>query len=110
MIKWTLGIIGSIIIGVGTYWLTVGWQPPPVVDPQSSLTSERDTDRFGNDYDIIRNIKHEECRSLCLRDSRCRAYTYDHDPNSPDYEDCFLKDRVPQATQKVGDISGVKRP
>lgn len=116
------GLLGAVLIAAGlglqfympTQAPTSNASRPPPRDTNSStsvsLTTEFDTDRFGHDYDHIPQMSHELCRSKCLNDDRCRAYTYDTDPTRESYQICFLKDIVPPQSQKVGDISGVKVP
>ena len=113
--KWLAGILATVIAGVAIWWLTEGTRNPPRPSPPERgtpvhLTEEFDTDRPGSDYLELPNITDEQCKSECLADARCRAYTYDHNPSSPFYRHCFLKNPAPGPSRKVGDISGLKRP
>jgi hypothetical protein len=56
-------------------------------DPSFTAYSSRDMD--GGDYHKQRGISQDQCESLCKKDSRCRAYSYDVWNRY-----CFLKSSV----------------
>jgi hypothetical protein len=70
---------------------------------QSGLTEERGLDRRGSDYSDFRVRDLIDCQQTCLRDDRCRAYTY----NTID-RICFLKDRVNSQQRSSDMVTGYK--
>src|SRR3954449_13612020 len=69
-----------------------------------TMSREPGTNRRGNDYTNFPVVQSEGCERACLRDGRCRAFTYDENSGR-----CFLKDRVPDASRSAGSTSGVKQ-
>jgi hypothetical protein len=76
---------------------------PPDGTP-SGITEERGYDREGGDYQSIRTSSLGECQAACLRDPRCRAYSF-----SSLQARCWLKDRVPPARPDREKVTGVRR-
>ncbi len=70
---------------------------------QSRLTEERGLDRRGNDYSDFRVRDLIECQETCLRDDRCRAYSYDTIDRV-----CYLKDRVNSQQRNSDVVTGYK--
>jgi hypothetical protein len=71
---------------------------------------ERGVDRGGSDY---RDFDLERadpalCQAACAEDSRCEAYTYVKPGLQAESARCWLKDRVPEATEADCCVSGVK--
>jgi hypothetical protein len=95
--------------------------PPPVPNgccisgvrfgaPPGPQAFERGINRRGMDY---RNFdlatpNPELCWNECLREPRCRAYTYVHPGVQGPMARCWLKDGVPNPTQETCCVSGVK--
>ena len=67
------------------------------------LTEERGLDRVGNDYSDFRVQNLLECQDSCLRDERCRAYTYDTVDRV-----CWLKDRANSQQRSRDMVTGYK--
>lgn len=70
---------------------------------QSSLTEERGLDRRGYDYSDFRVRDLLDCQQTCLRDDRCRAYTYDTIDRV-----CYLKDGVNSQQRNRDMVTGYK--
>jgi PAN domain len=69
-----------------------------------TMTREPGTNRRGNDYTNFSVGQIADCEQACVRDGRCRAFTFDARSGV-----CFLKDRVPGAAVSPGSTSGVKQ-
>ena len=59
---------------------------PKVMD---RLTILNNTDIPGGDYESSEDRTHQGCRDSCIKDKRCKAYTYNHQAKT-----CFLKKRI----------------
>ncbi len=57
----------------------------------------------GGDYGSIKDASLQSCRDECLKDDRCKAYTFNHRAKV-----CFLKERVSKRKPFKGATSGVK--
>jgi PAN domain len=85
--------------------------PPPPPPPQpASRAYEQGINRPGMDY---RNFdlsaaNPELCWNECLREPRCRAYTYVHPGVQGPAPRCWLKDGVPNPRPESCCVSGVK--
>ena len=71
----------------------------------------RNVDLFGNDY---REIVYgepgngwEQCKAACDGDRKCKAFTWVAPGRQP-HGECFLKDKVPEASASECCVSGVK--
>ena len=73
---------------------------------ETRTTALAATDLRGGDYRAMRARDLTTCRVACVRDSRCRAYSYFIGGDGPGGQTCFLKARVPAAVQREGVISG----
>lgn len=73
------------------------------------VTTEADTNRLGRDYAVFFPLSLEGCKAECIRDERCRAYTYAKDPASEAFL-CFLKEAATQRSVVPGAVSGIKEP
>jgi PAN domain len=68
---------------------------------------ENNTDRPGADFGSFSVTSASVCRNFCIKDDRCKAWTYVrpriHGPNAV----CYLKNAMPPATTNKCCISGV---
>jgi hypothetical protein len=82
----------------------VGRPPPP------AGVWEPNVDRPGADYAnfILQEPRPELCREACVRDARCRAFTYFNQGVQGGYAHCWLKTAVPPARNSTCCISGIK--
>ena len=67
------------------------------------VTSEFGFDRPGSDYNKFRVHYSFTCLQVCMRDRRCKAYTFVRGGT------CYLKNRVPPRRRHACCTSGVKR-
>lgn len=81
------------------------------VSSQASFTVENETDRAGSDYKDfdLSEPKYQLCQNACANDSSCLAYTYVHPNVQGSKARCWLKNRVPPASNSSCCISGVKK-
>jgi hypothetical protein len=81
-------------------------KPPPQSGHMSA--SETDKNRQGNDFLHFTAASVERCKRVCEEEDRCKAMTFVLDPAAGGQ--CWLKDRVPAATEAAGMISAIKLP
>jgi hypothetical protein len=67
------------------------------------LTILDNIDLPGGDYRSIKDGSLQSCRNVCLKEKRCRAYTYNLRAKV-----CFLKDKISKRAQFKGASSGIK--
>lgn len=81
-----------------------------VVEPKSRLY-ETSIDRAGGDYHsfVMRKGSAAACRSACLADTKCRAWTYARPGYVGREAHCFLKKEIKPPRRRAGFISGVVR-
>ena len=60
-----------------------------------------DSDFFGRDIQVLKEVELETCQSACLATEACRAFTYNVKARW-----CFLKDRIKDRRTFVGAVSG----
>lgn len=91
---------------------------PPTVLPTPEVESQPEVPTFNifentdlpnpqnspSDYSMLRDTSLASCRSICLRDDRCRAFTHNGDANV-----CFLKSAYTQSINYPNATSGIKR-
>ena len=71
---------------------------------------EPNTDRPGSDIrsiDLPEGARPNACRVACIREDRCRAWTYVRPGVQGPSAKCWLKDRVPRARHNTNCTSGV---
>lgn len=77
--------------------------------PKPGITTEPGTDRYGSDYKCLRGIDTPAaCRSLCVGETECRAYTWVKPGAIEPQAICCLKNAVPPSTRNENCVSGVK--
>ena len=69
----------------------------------SDLTEEWGFDRKGDDFDTFRARNLRDCKRVCSREDRCRAYTYDTRS-----EICYLKSRINSKKYNSRMVTGYK--
>ncbi len=72
---------------------------------------ERDTNRFGEDYKDMDLASPEPrlCAEACLREAKCKAWTYVKPGVQGEKAKCWLKDKVPSPAPDENCVSGVKK-
>jgi uncharacterized protein YfaS (alpha-2-macroglobulin family) len=66
-----------------------------------TLVLSEGTDYFGKDLQVLKGVELEACKSACLADGRCAAFTYNVKSRW-----CFLKTEFSQARAFPGAVSG----
>lgn len=69
--------------------------------PSRQLVLLQDSDLAGRDFRILKEVDLDACKSACLAEPACRAFTYNARARW-----CFLKDRFDAPRTFVGAISG----
>ena len=64
-----------------------------------------DTDYFGKDFEILKEVELDVCQAACLEDLRCQAFTYNRKARW-----CFLKSEYREARPFLGAVSGHLAP
>jgi hypothetical protein len=67
------------------------------------LTILDNIDLPGGDYRSLKDGSLQSCRNVCLKEKRCKAYTYNKTARV-----CFLKDKISKRAQFKGASSGIK--
>ena len=75
-------------------------QDEPVAS-KSELSTLAGVDLPGADYRRLRRVTLQRCRSACLDDAKCRAFTYNVSAGM-----CFLKSEAPEQKPFNGATSG----
>src|SRR5690606_12391754 len=65
------------------------------------IETAQDADYFGFDLRTEKNVSLEQCKSICLGDNSCLAFTY-----NPKVKWCFLKADFNKLNESVGSIAG----
>ncbi|MBN9669800.1 alpha-2-macroglobulin family protein [Roseibium aggregatum] len=73
----------------------------PVAAQDRRIVTIDDADFFGSDYNTVKDVDLEGCKSACLRDSRCRAFTFNTSAGW-----CFLKSDYGELQRFAGAIAG----
>jgi PAN domain len=82
-----------------------------VVEPRNKAI-ETSIDRLGGDYrnfDLKSDESDEACKTACVGDNKCRAWTYARPGYVGKEAHCFLKKEIKPPRRKAGFISGVVR-
>ena len=98
-------IFALVLIGLGADGGSAGQQR------RSPVSMELDIDRPGADYSNfeVRDGDPEACRTRCVAEGRCRAFTFVKAGIQGRYARCYLKTRVPPRRADRCCISGVKQ-
>jgi serine/threonine protein kinase len=93
------------------YMLTASSQDHQRASSQDHQRLEVGIDRNGSDYDTftLSNPQPELCHDRCIRDVRCRAFTYVRPRRLGPHAYCFLKSSVPNTRPDADCVSGVVR-
>ncbi len=76
-------------------------QGTPVSAQEKRIVTIDDADFFGGDYRTVKDVDLDGCKSACLQDNQCRAFTYNTSANW-----CFLKSDFGQLQGFSGAIAG----
>lgn len=77
---------------------------------QTRMSTQPGVDRAGRDYRSVwlESAAPGLCEALCLKDPRCKAYTYVKPGVQGPQARCYLKDAVPSPSRNSCCLSGVK--
>ena len=79
------------------------------VGAAAAQQSVRNTDRPGSDYNNFEiGGTPDQCRTPCLKDARCQAWTFVKPGIQGRRAHCWLKDRVPEAVPNPCCTSGTR--
>ncbi len=79
------------------------------VGTAAAQQSVRNTDRPGSDYNNFEiGGTPDQCRTPCLKDARCQAWTFVKPGIQGRRAHCWLKDRVPEAVPNPCCTSGTR--
>ncbi len=76
----------------------------PTLAAQRELTVIPGMDAYGHDYTTLKSVNLDDCKSACLQDERCQAFTF-----NVKVEWCFLKEGATERRPFDGAISGFIR-
>ncbi len=76
-------------------------QPAAATDPVREIVTTDDSDYFGFDLRTVQNVSLDQCKTSCLDDQSCRAFTY-----NPKVKWCFLKTDFNQLNTFAGAVAG----
>ena len=81
-----------------------------VKETPPTVTMEPGMNRYGSDYDgfDLATADPELCRTACLNDTNCRAYTYVNPGIQGPNAKCWLKNPAPSASADPNTVSGIK--
>ena len=80
--------------------MLLSWSPALAVEARAIATTP-DSDYFGFDLRSVQNVTLDQCKSTCLGDSACRAFTY-----NPKAKWCFLKSDFSHLNPFPGAVAG----
>ncbi|POF28065.1 alpha-2-macroglobulin family protein [Roseibium marinum] len=83
----------------------LGWSAGFPVSPAEAqdrrIVTIEDADFFGSDYRTVKDVDIEGCKSACLQDSQCRAFTFNTSAGW-----CFLKSDFGELQGFLGAVAG----
>jgi len=84
--------------------------PTPKLDAYDNSCLEVGIDRLGSDYAriILDNPDPDACMLLCLKDKNCQAFTYVETGAQDEKAVCYLKNGIPDTSNKNYCVSGVR--
>ena len=65
------------------------------------LIISKDADWFGHDYRVVKGVDLNACKSACLKDAKCQAFTWNGKARW-----CFLKDKAGDLRAAEGTVAG----
>ncbi|MEP9371877.1 alpha-2-macroglobulin family protein [Mesorhizobium sp. KR1-2] len=81
--------------------LVLPWSSPALAVDARSIATTENSDYFGFDLRSQQNVSLDQCKSTCLGDSACRAFTYNVKAKW-----CFLKSDFSQLKPFAGAVAG----
>jgi len=81
--------------------LVLPWSGPALAVEARYIATTENSDYFGFDLRSVQNVTLDQCKSTCLGDSACRAFTY-----NPKAKWCFLKSDFSHLNPFPGAVAG----
>ncbi|MBD9373520.1 alpha-2-macroglobulin family protein [Rhizobium sp. ARZ01] len=90
-------------IGFSAFFLAIvaSVLPAQAAETKRSIVVTEDGDYFGFDLRTVQNVTLDQCKTNCIDDMSCRAFTY-----NPKVKWCFLKTDYNQLTSSPGAVAG----
>jgi len=95
------GFAGLFVALTASFALLAPLAAQPAGAAERNLLITEGADYFGADYDVVKDVGLEACKSACLADDRCKAFTYNTSAGW-----CFLKEDVGELRAVGSAISG----
>lgn len=83
------------------FTLAPGLLPAQAAETRRTIVTTENADYFGFDLRTVQNVTLDQCKSQCIDDMSCRAFTY-----NPKVKWCFLKSDFNQLNGFEGTIAG----
>jgi len=90
-----IGFSAAFLIALATS------QTAGAADPARDIVTTQDGDYFGFDLRTVQDVSLDQCKTSCLDDQSCRAFTY-----NPKVKWCFLKTDFNQLNTFAGAVAG----
>lgn len=90
-------------IGFSAFFLAIATSvlPAQAAEPKRTIVVTEDGDYFGFDLRTVQDVTLDQCKTSCIDDMSCRAFTY-----NPKVKWCFLKTDYNQLTSSPGAVAG----
>ncbi|MHA1553586.1 MAG: PAN/Apple domain-containing protein, partial [Alphaproteobacteria bacterium] len=90
-----------VTLATGFICVAASLSPATAQQDERSLVVTEDTDYFGGDYDVRKDVSLEACQQVCIEDAQCQAFTFNVSAGW-----CFLKESVGELRAVTGAVSG----
>ena len=98
-------MLRRLFLLLALFFLSLGaMMPAPDVlasEAGRRIAISKGADWFGNDYKTVKKVPLEACKAACLKDARCKAFTW-----NVKYRWCFLKNAAGELKKARGAIAG----
>ncbi len=94
------GVVARLVLILGLAFVSFAAAPGAMADERRIIQSP-DADYFGFDYKTVQDLSLDECSAACLKDSGCRAFTYNVKARY-----CFLKSDHGELKSFPGAVAG----
>ena len=94
------GVVARLVLVLSLAFVSFAAGPGAMAGERRIIQSP-DADYFGFDYKTIQNLSLDECSAACLKDSGCRAFTYNMKARY-----CFLKSDHGELKSFPGAVAG----
>ena len=94
-------MIAANCIFLSAIFLAMAMSPAAAQQSQREIVTTANSDYLGFDLRSEKNVSLDQCKSMCLSDPKCKAFTFNTRVNW-----CFLKSDFDEITQFQGAIAG----